>query len=91
MPNHTHTLVMPIREHALDDILFSWKSFTANKVNGLLKRKGPLWIHESFDRIMRTWEDVESVREYIRSNPREARLARSKYRLGSLYRYKVSA
>ncbi|HUV14769.1 MAG TPA: hypothetical protein VMY18_14080, partial [Acidobacteriota bacterium] len=65
MPNHAHTLVMPIREHALDDILFSWKSFTANKVNSLLKRQGQLWIHESFDRIMRTWEDVENAREYI--------------------------
>jgi len=83
MPNHTHTLVMPIGEHSLDDILFSWKSFTANKVNRLLKSKGQLWIHESFDRIMRTWEDVEGVREYIRNNPKQARLARSKYRLGS--------
>ena len=83
MPNHVHSLVKPIGKHALGDILFSWKSFTSNEVNRLLKSEGRLWMPESFDRIVRTWGELEYYREYIRRNPSRARLKRSQYIIGS--------
>ena len=40
MPDHVHTLVTPVQGHQLDEILHSWKSFTANEANRMLHRAG---------------------------------------------------
>jgi len=70
MPNHVHALVTPMGEHTLSQILHSWKSFTANEINKMLKKKGELWQKESFDHIVRSPESLERIRQYIRNNPR---------------------
>ena len=49
MPNHVHVLFSPLREHNLDAILHSWKSFSAHQANVLLARRGPFWQREYFD------------------------------------------
>src|SRR5438094_551307 len=36
MPNHVHAIIRPLGEHRLEDILHSWKSFTATKANEIL-------------------------------------------------------
>jgi len=82
MPNHVHAIVMPRETHPLNGILHSWKSYSANEVNRFLNKEGQLWMQESYDRIIRTWEDLEAVREYIRNNPRRARLGQSKSTMG---------
>jgi REP element-mobilizing transposase RayT len=65
MPNHVHVIVIPKAEWGLSKILHSWKSFTANKINKLLGRRGRLWMDESFDHIIRSAEQFEKIREYI--------------------------
>ena len=69
MPNHVHLVVQPLAEHQLKDILHSWKSFTATKINHLLKRDGALWERESFDHLIRRAEHVEHFAQYTEHNP----------------------
>ena len=72
MPNHVHVLVQPINNHNLTDILHSWKSYTANEINKLSGNKGQLWMHESYDHIVRNERALEAIRNYIRQNPIKA-------------------
>jgi primosomal protein N' (replication factor Y) len=71
MPNHVHILFSPLGEHRLSEILHTLKSFTANEINKQLNVKlDPVWQHESFDHIVRSAEQVERIRQYIRDNPK---------------------
>lgn len=72
MPNHTHVLVKPINNYSLTEILHSWKSYTANEINKHTGEKGQLWMHESYDHIVRNREAFEAIRNYIRQNPAKA-------------------
>ena len=74
MPNHVHVLFKPLGEHSLVDILHSWKSFTANVLNRKMNREGALWMHESFDTIVRDAEHLRVCRDYIAQNPKKAHL-----------------
>ncbi|MBI4640176.1 MAG: Eco57I restriction-modification methylase domain-containing protein, partial [Candidatus Tectomicrobia bacterium] len=72
MPNHVHVLVTPLHKHELSDILHSWKSFAANKINEHLHRTGTLWQHESYDHIVRSDDQLHRIEQYIRDNPAKA-------------------
>ena len=72
MPNHVHVLVKLLAEYKLPDILHSWKSFTANKINEQHGKKGQLWMHESYDHIVRNEKALHAIRNYIRQNPAKA-------------------
>jgi REP element-mobilizing transposase RayT len=71
MPNHVHILVKPLAGHGLADILHSWKSFTANRINRQLGRAGQFWQHESYDHIVRNESAMQAIRHYIRENPKK--------------------
>src|SRR6266436_3856865 len=79
MPNHVHVLFKPLGEHSPVDILHSWKSFTANALNRKMNREGALWMHESFDTIVRDAEHLRVCREYIAQNPRKAQLRKDAF------------
>ena len=74
MPNHVHWLCLPITPWHLDKTLQSIKSFTAKSINRVLRRTGPVWQRESFDRIVRDREELNRTRLYIAANPRKARI-----------------
>lgn len=74
MPNHVHVLVQLAQDHALTDILHSWKSFSAKTINQLLGRTGRIWQEESYDRIVRDWNELLRYRDYILRNPEKAKL-----------------
>jgi REP element-mobilizing transposase RayT len=69
MPNHVHVLVTPIPGDELSQILHSWKSFTANRINRIINASGAFWQKESFDHIVRSPDAMENFRRYIRANP----------------------
>src|SRR5438876_2810688 len=79
MPNHVHVLVQLAKGQALADILHSWKSFSAKAINELLGRKGQLWQDESYDRIVRDWNELVGYRDYILHNPEKAKLREDKF------------
>ncbi|MBC8206160.1 MAG: Sua5/YciO/YrdC/YwlC family protein [Kiritimatiellales bacterium] len=72
MPNHVHVLVAPLPGYELASILHSWKSLSAHKINEHLDGNGSVWKQESYDHIVRDQEELNRIREYIRSNPRKA-------------------
>jgi REP element-mobilizing transposase RayT len=74
MPDHIHLLVSFLRDEAghqftFSRILHSIKGASAHSINRVLARKGPVWQDESFDHIVRSYENLEATVEYIRQNP----------------------
>jgi len=74
MPNHVHALLRPIDEHELEDILHSIKSYTANQINKVMERSGELWQRQSYDHIVRDFDQLKAFQEYIAANPVKAKL-----------------
>lgn len=68
MPNHVHLLIKPYPGYSLSKIVHSWKSYTANKANQILGRKGEFWMKDYFDRYIRNEEHFEKVIKYIAKN-----------------------
>jgi REP element-mobilizing transposase RayT len=69
MPNHVHAVVRPFPGHEPHGIIHSWKSWSANQANKILKRRGRFWQREYFDRIIRDEEDLSDTVKYVLDNP----------------------
>jgi leucyl-tRNA synthetase len=74
MPNHVHALFRLAPELSLEDVIQSWKSFSAKKINHALGRDGVLWQREYWDRIVRDGDHRTNIRNYIAKNPVRAKL-----------------
>ncbi|MGA2179597.1 MAG: helicase C-terminal domain-containing protein [Verrucomicrobiota bacterium] len=83
MPNHVHTVVQLAQGNPLKEVLHSWKSFTAHKLNEAIGRKGQLWQDESFDCIVRNAAQLDKIAFYIQENPQRAGLKPGEFRLGA--------
>lgn len=79
MPNHVHVVLQPLT-HDLHEIAYSWKWFTAQKMNKIIKRKGELWQREYFDHLIRDEKYLEKTIEYVWRNPDKAGLKNWKWR-----------
>jgi hypothetical protein len=82
MPNHVHLLVTPFGNWRLEKLLHSWKRHSALEINKLRGVQGSLWEEESFDHIVRSLEQLQFYRRYIRENPVKAGLRDGEYLLG---------
>ena len=71
--------------YSLSKIMHSIKSYTAHEINKLRDRKGSVWLHESYDRIMRDYEEFEEKLRYISMNPIKAGIADEAGRYKWLY------
>ena len=80
MPNHVHVLFQPAKGQALADILHSWKSFSAKAVNRQLGRTGRVWQDESYDRIVRDWNELVRLPRLHRPQSRKREIARRRIR-----------
>ncbi len=69
MDDHVHVLVSPFDTHSLQQIVHSWKSFTANALRKTRTRAVPVWQDEYFDRIVRDEAELLQKTEYILGNP----------------------
>jgi len=74
MPDHVHLIVMPFEHSSITAVLRRLKGASAWFVNRHLRRKGPLWQQESFDRIVRSEESLDAKRYYLMNNPVRAKL-----------------
>ncbi len=79
MPNHVHLLAAFRDEGEMLKQCESWKHFTAREINRELGRKGRFWQQDDFDHLVRSVEQFEYLREYIRNNPRKAGLQPGEY------------
>ena len=80
MPNHIHW-VLEVKEKDekgnavyLQDLLQSVKRFSANRINKLENRQGPLWQKESFDTTIRNDTHLYNAIKYTLKNPLAAGL-----------------
>ncbi len=83
MPNHVHVLFQTAPQKSLHDVLHSWKSYTAQQINRHLRRRGVLWQHEYFDRMIRNAAHFQRTMRYILDNPQKAKLHPTEYRLAT--------
>ena len=90
MPNHVHVLVELFEDHTLDQILHSWKSYTATEANNILGRRGQFWYREYYDRYIRNEAHFARAVEYIHNNPVAAGLVSraEDWRFSSARKYK---
>lgn len=72
MPNHVHAVVRPFGASALDEILQSWKSYTAHEINRILGQTGTFWQRESYDHWIRDEADFAHCVRYTEENPVKA-------------------
>jgi putative transposase len=79
MPNHVHILAAFADERAMLAQCDSWRHYTARQINERLGRKGRFWQQDGFDHLVRTEEQFEYLRRYIRDNPERARLKKGEY------------
>lgn len=76
MPDHVHVVFHPLGAERLARIVHSWKSFTANAINRMLGRRGPVWERECFDHLVRSGPALARFVEYTEVNPVAAGLCR---------------
>lgn len=81
MPNHIHVLMAPCALWRIEQLVHSWKRFTARRINELLGREGVFWQRDYFDRIVRDEKHFGNCVRYIRRNPEKAGLGIGAYRL----------
>jgi putative transposase len=70
MPNHVHLIVGLLGETDIEAQCSSWKRFAATRINRELGTSGRFWQEESFDHLIRSAEQFESIQRYIADNPR---------------------
>jgi S-adenosylmethionine decarboxylase proenzyme len=74
MPNHVHLVFRTINRHKLEDILHSWKSYTAHEINKVLQKEGQFWQREYYDHLVRDQKEFENMIQYTLNNPIKANL-----------------
>lgn len=84
MPNHVHWVFQLLEKDAdnklvyLQDVLGSVKRHTANQINKVAGRTGPLWQKESFDTTIRDEKHLYYAIEYTLNNPVSAGLVKDR-------------
>ena len=73
MPDHVHLLLEPLSDAegpiSIPEIMQAVKSTSAHRINKLLKRSGPVWQEESFDRALRSEQSADEAIIYMMGNP----------------------
>jgi REP element-mobilizing transposase RayT len=81
MPNHVHALFVQNADWPLEKLLYTWKHFSARRINSVLARSGALWQRDYFDRLVRDEAHLSNCVRYIRRNPEKARLKNDEFLL----------
>jgi putative transposase len=69
MNDHVHVILRTFKDHQLERLLQSLKSYSANQLHKYFGRTGKIWQAESFDRIVRNEEEYYQKAKYIYDNP----------------------
>jgi REP element-mobilizing transposase RayT len=82
MTTHVHIILLPLEEsrcnfYSLAQIMHSLKSYTTNKIQRTMNKKGCIWLAEDYDRIIRDDNDFYEKMNYIINNPLKAGLAKN--------------
>lgn len=82
MPNHVHLIVKPNDDENIFKLIGGMKGYSARVCNALLGRtKQAFWMEDSYNRIVRDYDELRAFREYVRRNPVEAKLRGDEFTL----------
>lgn len=82
MPNHVHLLLKPGADENVFKLIGSMKGASARACNLKLGRPSQaFWMEDSYNRIVRNYEELKAFRDYIRENPLKAKLRADEYTL----------
>ena len=76
MPDHVHLIAKPNPGIDLPRMSRGIKGVAARKVNQSRKTTGPLWLGESFDRVVRSERELHEKAGYLIENPLRAGLVK---------------
>ena len=74
MPDHLHWLMRLTGTRDLSVVVNTVTSFSARRINFLLRRRGPVWQKGFHDHAIRVEEDLIAAARYIVANPLRAGL-----------------
>lgn len=74
MPNHVHILAVFPDETRMLAQCESWKHFTAGQINKVIGRRGRFWQTDTFDHLVRSADQLDTLRSYVADNAFQARL-----------------
>ena len=74
MPNHVHLMAVFTDKASMLKQCTGWMHYTARQINQSLGRRGALWQTDPFDHLVRSGDQYDYLRGYIRDNPRKAGL-----------------
>ena len=71
MPNHLHgIIIIDGSSKPISEIIRGFKTFSARQINKLLDRTGiPVWQRNYYERIIRSEDELNNVRQYVINNP----------------------
>jgi REP element-mobilizing transposase RayT len=69
MNDHVHVVVEPAKGNSLETVVQAWKSYTAHQLRRSGRPAGSIWMHEYFDRALRSEMELTEKLEYICGNP----------------------
>jgi putative transposase len=75
MPDHTHLILKPRSGYNLSRITKGTKGVSAHCVNASRGATGSIWQDESWDRILRDFEELDEKLQYMIDNPVKKGLA----------------
>ena len=82
MPNHVHLLLKPRTDENVFKLIGGMKGASARVCNIQLGRTPQaFWMEDSYNRIVRDYEELRVFREYIRANPVKAKLRPDEFTL----------
>jgi|SRR5579862_1079112 len=75
MPDHVHIVLTPLTDESrgaiisLVEIMQAMKGASARAINQKTRQRGPIWQEESFDRVLRSSDNLDAKMAYILENP----------------------
>jgi len=69
MDDHVHVVFRLLRDNQLSNVLHSWKSYTANRLQRKFARNGAIWQKDYLEKIVQTEKALLQKMEYVLNNP----------------------
>jgi REP element-mobilizing transposase RayT len=69
LPSEAEASRNRVSGYIVTKILQDLKRFTARECNKILNRTGTFWQHESYDHVVRDYDELQRIVKYVLNNP----------------------
>ena len=85
MSDHVHLILRPHDSETLSTVMKGIKGSSARRLNLRRRTIGTVWQHESFDRIIRSEDELREKLNYMLMNPVRAGIANDPWKYAGWY------